>query len=262
MMPRWTPVGSLRGEHAAYGPAVGVWVLIGVAASVALAAGAQQLVGFGFALMAMPLLTVLLGPQDAVALAAVASLAGGSAMAWRLRHLTVRPVLRRLVTGALPGLPLGVVVLGHVPDAPLRIAVAVAVLAMVVVLAVGYRMRTERPSTELGAGFVSGAMGASMGIGGPPVVLVLQASDMEQHRFRATTVSFFALCNLATLPLVLGSGVADLHRWPAAVVAVPSALLANRACEGLAQRVTAERFRPLVLGLLVVAALVALAAAL
>jgi uncharacterized membrane protein YfcA len=241
---------------------VGVWVLVGVAGAVALAAAAQQLVGFGFALMAMPLLTALLGPQDAVLLAAVASLAGGSAMAWRLRDLADRPTLRRLLLGAAPGLPLGVLVLAHVPDAALRIAVAGAVVAMVVILAAGYRMTEERPATEVGAGFLSGAMGTAIGISGPPIVLVLQAADMEQHRFRATTVTFFVVTNLATLPLVLGSGVADLDRWPAAVVAVPAAVIANRACEGAAHRLPAERFRPLVLALLVVAAGVALAAAL
>jgi uncharacterized membrane protein YfcA len=256
------PVGSGPDHPSAYGPAVGVWVLIGVAGSVALAAGAQQLVGFGFSLMAMPLLTALLGPQDAVALAAVASLAGGSTMAWRLRHLADRPVVRRLVLGAVPGFPLGLLALGHLPDAPLRIAVAVAVLVMVVILAVGYRVPDERPATEVGAGFVAGALGTSIGISGPPVVLVLQAAGMEQHRFRATTVTFFTVCNLATLPLVLGLGVADVHRWPAAVVAVPAALAGNRACEGLAHRVPAERFRPLVLALLVVVAGIALATAL
>lgn len=238
-----------------------MWVLVGVAGAVGLAAGAQQLVGFGFALMAMPLLSVLVGPQDAVALAAIASLAGGTSMAWRLRHLAARPVLRRLVAGAALGLPLGVLALGHVPDAPLRVAVALAVLAMVAILAVGWRMREERPRTELAAGFVSGVMGTAIGISGPPVVLVLQAARMEQHRFRATTVTFFVVCNLATLPLLLGTGVVGLERWPAAVVAVPAALVGNRACEGLAHRVRTEQFRPLVLALLVLAAGVALASA-
>jgi dihydrolipoamide dehydrogenase len=59
----------------------------------------------------------------------------------------------------------------------------------------------------------------------------------------------------------VGSGVADLARWPAAAVAVPAALVGNRACEGLAHRVPPERFRVLVLGLMVAAAAVALAAA-
>lgn len=255
------PLDTCPDHPAAYRRAVTVWVLVGVAATVGLAAGAQQLVGFGFSLMAMPLLTAMLGPQDAVALAAVASLAGGSTMAWRLRDRTDRRVLRRLVVGALPGLPLGVLALAHLPDAPLRIAVAGAVLVMVVILAVGYEVPDERPATEVGAGFVAGALGTSIGISGPPVVLVLQAARMEQHRFRATTVAFFTVCNVATLPLLLGTGVADLDRWPAALVAVPAALMGNRACEDLAHRVPPARFRPLVLALLVVVAGVALATA-
>ncbi len=238
-----------------------VWGLIGVAATMALAAGTQQVSGFGFALMAMPLLTVLVGPRDAVALEAVAGLAGGAAMAWSLRDRVAWAPLRRLLGGALLGLPLGALVLGHVPETPLRVAVAVAVVAMVVVLALGVRLADESPRTEVGAGFVSGAMGTSIGISGPPVVLVLQAAQMEQHRFRATTVTFFVLTNLAVLPLLLGSGIADIDRWPAAVVAVPAAVFGNWACAGLAHRVPPERFRSLVLVLLVLPAGVALVAA-
>lgn len=237
-------------------------MLLGVAGAVLLAAAAQQLAGFGFALMAMPLLSVLLGPRDAVVVASLASLAGGTVMTYRLRALVDRPVLGRLALGAVVGLPLGVVVLGSVSEDPLKVAVALAVLAMVVILAAGFRFREERPRTEVGAGFVSGVMGTSLGIGGPPVVLALQASDMAQHTFRATTVAFFVLCNLGTLPLVLGSGVVGLDAWPAAVVAVPTALAGNWVFGGVAQRVSAERFRPLVLALLVLSALAALASAL
>ena len=84
---------------------------------------------------------------------------------------------------------------------------------------------------------------------------------MEQHAFRATTAAFIAVTNLALLPLVFGAGVVGFDIWPAAAVAVPAAVAGNRACEGAARRVSPERFRPLVLGLLVVAAGVALASA-
>lgn len=239
-----------------------VWVVMGVAGAVALGAAAQQLVGFGFALLAMPLLTVLIGPQDAVAVEALGSLVGGGAMAWSLRRLVDRPRLRRMILGALPGLPLGALALGLLPDAPLRVAVAGAVLVMVVVLARGFHLQGERPATEVGAGAVAGALGASIGIAGPPVVLVLQAARLEQHRFRATTVAFFTVTNVATMALLVGTGLVGLDAWPAAAVAVPAAVVGNRACEGLAERVPPERFRPIVLATLVVAAAIALAAAL
>jgi len=240
---------------------VSVWAVLGVGGAVALGAAAQQLVGFGFALLAMPFLTVLVGPQDAVAVAAIGALAGGGLMAWQMRHLVDRRRLRRLVPGALAGLPLGVWGLAHIPDAPLRVAVAVAVLAMVAIIATGFRLRRDRPGTEVAAGFASGVLGGAIGINGPPVVLVLQAGGMEQHTFRATTVAFLAVSNLAILPLLLGTGVAGLDTWPAAAIAVPAAIVGNRACAGLAQRVPPERFRILVLGLLVIAAGIALAAA-
>ena len=95
---------------------VSVWAVLGVGGAVALGAAAQQLVGFGFALLAMPFLTVLVGPQDAVAVAAVGALAGGGVMAWRMRRLVDRRRLRRLAPGALAGLPLGVWGLAHIPD--------------------------------------------------------------------------------------------------------------------------------------------------
>jgi uncharacterized protein len=251
----------LAGHRSVRSVPVSAWAVLGVGAAVALGAAAQQLVGFGFALLAMPFLTALVGPQDAVAVAAFGSLAGGGVMAWRLRHLTDRRRLRRLVVGMVPGLPLGVVALANLPDAPLRVAVAVVVLIMVGVLATGFHLRSERPAAEVGAGFVSGALGGSIGISGPPVVLVLQAARMEQHAFRATTAGFFTVSNVMILPLLLGSGVVGVDIWPAALVAVPSAILSNWGCEGLARRITPERFRPLVLAMLVVAAAVALASA-
>ncbi len=252
-----------RSERAS--PTVGVvsvWALAGVAGAVALGAAAQQLVGFGFALLAMPLLTVLVGPQDAVAVEALGSLVGGGAMAWRMRHLVDRSRLQRMAVGALPGLPLGTLVLSVFPDTALRIGVAVAVLATVVVLARGFHLHGERPTTEVAAGAAAGALGTSIGISGPPIVLVLQAARMEQHRFRATTVAFFTVTNVATVALLLATGLVGREAWPLAVVTIPAAAIGNRSCEGLAARVPPDRFRRLVLVTLVVAAGVALAAAL
>jgi len=245
-----------------YGPPiVDVWVLVGVAGAVLVAAAAQQLAGFGFALMAMPVLSVLVGPKDAVAISAVASLAGGAVMAYRLRPLIDRPVLLRLVCGALPGLPIGVIGLRRLPEDPLRVAVGVVVLVMVGVLATGVRRRARGPKAEVLAGFASGILGTSIGISGPPVVVVLQAGGQEQHAFRATIVAFFVVSNVVTLPLVLLSGAVDTGRWPAAAAAVPAALVGTLAVERVASRVPPDRFRRLVLALLVVAALVTLASA-
>ena len=129
----------------------------------------------------------------------------------------------------------------------------------VAVLASGFRLRRESPRTEVGAGFVSGMINTSIGVGGPPVVIVLQAAEHEQHAFRATTVSYFLVSNLIALPLFFASGVVADSTWAAGLVAVPAALVGTLAFERVAYRVRTEQFRVLVLGLLVGAAVVSLA---
>jgi len=235
--------------------------VVAVCGAVLLATVTQQLSGFGFALLAVPLMSLAVGPKDAVVIAFVAGAASSGVMSVRLRERIQRPVLRRILLGAAVGLPIGVVGLRQLPEDPLRIALSVVILGMVVVLATGYRFRSERPRTEVGAGFVSGVLNGSLGTGGPPIVLVLQAGAVEQHDFRATTTAFFAVCDVVAIPLLVLSGVPTAATWWASLATVPSVLVGTVVGEQLATRVAPDRFRRLILGLLVLAALSSLVAA-
>jgi len=239
-----------------------VAVVLGVCGAVLLATITQQVSGFGFALLAVPLMSLMVGPKDAVAIAFAAGAVSSGTMTYRLRDRIQRPVLMRVLLGAAFGLPIGVVGLRQLPEDPLRIGLAVVILAMVVILGTGYRFRSERPRTEVGAGFVSGILNGSLGTGGPPIVVVLQAAAVEQHDFRATTTAFFAICDVVALPLIVASGVASGGTWWAALATTPAVLVGTVVGERLAVRVERDRFRHLILALLVLAALSSIVAAL
>ena len=226
-----------------------------------LAAITQQVSGFGYALLAVPLLSILVGPKDAVAIAMVSGATASGIMAVRLWALVDRPPLTRMLAGALLGMPIGIIGLRELPEDPLRVALAVVVLVMVVVLASGYRFRSTRHGTQVVAGFASGLLNTSIGTAGPPVVVTLQAGEMPQHTFRATTVAFFACCNIVAVPLVIASGVVTGSTWRAALVAIPSVFAGTAIGSRIAPLIGPERFRSVVLGLLVLAAVGALAAA-
>jgi uncharacterized membrane protein YfcA len=216
--------------------------------------------GFGYALLAVPLLSILIGPKDAVAIATVSGATASGLMAYGLWGLTDRPTLRRLITGAVVGMPIGILGLRELPEDPLRVALAVVVLLMVVVLASGYRFRSTRPGTEVAAGFASGLLNTSIGTAGPPVVVTLQAGEMPQHTFRATTVAFFACCNIVAVPLIVASGVVTASTWRTTLVAIPAVFAGTAIGSRLAPMIGPERFRSVVLGLLALAGLGALAA--
>ena len=146
------------------------WVVAGIGAAVLLAAITQQVSGFGYALLAVPLLSILVGPKDAVAIATVSGATASALMAVRLRALADRPTLRACSAARVVGMPIGIIGLRELPEDPLRVALAVVVLAMVVVLASGYRFRSRRPGTQVVAGFASGLLNTSIGTAGPPVV--------------------------------------------------------------------------------------------
>lgn len=252
------PAFSLRcGPVAAWGP-----VLAGLAAAVLVATVVQQVSGFGFALFAVPMMALVVGPKDAVAIAMVAGLASSGVMAFGLRHLVARTELRRLLLGAAVGLPVGVVLLRQVPDEPLAVALGVVLLVMVALTARGARFGSTRPRVQIGAGVASGVLNGSLGTGGPPVVLLLQAADTEQHRFRATTTAFFAVCDAVAIPLIALSGAADPSAWAYAVGTFPAIAVGTLVGSRWARRVPAERFRHLVLALLVVTAVVTIGVAL
>ncbi|MCU1498647.1 MAG: hypothetical protein JWM47_2600 [Acidimicrobiales bacterium] len=235
--------------------------LVAVCAAVLLATVTQQVSGFGFALLAVPLVALVVGPKDAVAIAMAVGFASSGLMAVGLRDRIDRPTLGRLLLGAAVGLPVGVLGLRSLDPEALRLALGVVVLAMVVVLARGYRFRSHGPGAVVAAGVASGVLNGSLGTGGPPVILVLQAADTEQHRFRATCTAFFAVCDVVAIPLLLASGAVRPSAWLYAVAALPAVLVGNAVGSRVATRIDPDQFRRLVLALLVVTALVLLASA-
>lgn len=237
-------------------------VVAAVCGAVFVATVVQQVSGFGFALLAVPLSSLAIGPKDAVVVAMVAGFVSSGKMAWGLRARAQVRELRRLLLGAAVGLPLGVVGLALIPEDPLQVALAVVVLAMVVALGVGFRRPSTHPRTQVGAGVASGLLNGSLGTGGPPVILLLQAADTEQHSFRATTTSFFAVCDVVAIPLIVISGAASAIGWWCAAASLPALLVGDAIGDRLAYRIDAAQFRRLVLGLLVVTAVVTLASAL
>ncbi|QXC62158.1 sulfite exporter TauE/SafE family protein [Aquihabitans sp. G128] len=235
-------------------------VVTGVCGAVFLATVVQQVSGFGFALLCVPLASLVVGPKDAVAVAMLAGLVSSGKMAHGLRAQVHRPELRRLLLGAALGLPIGVVGLRLLPDDPLRVALAVVVLTMVAVLAGGYRRASTAPRTQVAAGVLSGLLNGSLGTGGPPVIVLLQATGTEQHRFRATTTAFFATCDLAAIPLILVSGATTATGWWSAAASIPVLLVGDRVGHRLAYRIDRDQFARVVLGLLAVTAVVTLVA--
>ncbi|GAA2354124.1 hypothetical protein Cme02nite_46910 [Catellatospora methionotrophica] len=229
-------------------------------AVIAVAAFAQAISGFGFSLVAVPLLAMIVDPQPAVIAATIVSMGLNSANAYHHRTHIDLGATRRLLLWALPGLPLGVLALRLLPSGALVAVIALVTLACTVVVWRGWRI-APGGWTLRGAGLLSGVLTTATATNGPPLVAALQAMRLEPRAFRATLALLFAVVSPIAL---VGFGIAGLLGMRAVLVAVvglPAAALGGWLGNRLFDRFDAGMFRRMVLGALVVSSAAALAKA-
>lgn len=161
----------------------------------------QGLSGFGSALIAVPLLAMLLPVETVVPLMA---LLGTLISAFNLLHLhhavRIEPVLR-LLAGYLIGTPLGLYALTRAPETAMLGALGVF-LSGYAVLSLSGRQPNAGWLREwrVGLGVISGALGAAFSTNGPPVILHVAAHpEWDADRQKATLVLFFTVASGVTV---------------------------------------------------------------
>lgn len=238
-------------------------VLVATAFVVLAAAVVQGASGIGFALVAVPLLTIAaVEPKEAVFLANGLGLITSTVLAVRGRAQIDRSCARRVMLGALAGTPVGFAVILLVDDRVLQGLIGIAVVAFVVLLASGWRLHRDTPALEVGAGVASGALNTALGTGGPPVTLLLQARGLAPGPFRATVSIVFVLVDVVACALLAGGGLVSLDVVGAFLAALPALAVGWWIGDRLHHQLPPERFRAGVLGLSALTGAVALAGAL
>lgn len=238
------------------------WAITSVV--VAVSAAVQGMTGFGFAVLAVPILVVLHDPRDAVVLAALLSTMGAIAMWWRTRGEVRTGTAAPLVVGGLAGLPLGLVALHRFDAAWLKLAAGLVTLAFGAALLAGALRRPGRRAVEpagagpagwrrLATGVVSGVLAGSLGMPGPPLMVLLHHEGARKRVYRATSFAYFILIYPVVAAGMLASGLASPGVLLASVTHLPALALGTLLGDVGHDMITQHRFTLGVLALLAAA---------
>jgi uncharacterized membrane protein YfcA len=227
----------------------------------ALAAAAQAVTGFGMALVAVPLLTVAIGPVAAVVSTTVVSLTLTGWASLRERAHVERRVAGRLVLSALLGMPAGLLLLASLDERTLKVVIAGVLLVMVVLLLAKVRLPAGVVA-QWGSGLLSGAMLTSTGMNGPPLVLTAQALGLPPRRFRGTLQTVFCVQDLVAVVGFALLGYLTPVIGAATLAGAAGLPVGWWAGDRLFARLSPQSFRAAVLSMLALTALVGLATAL
>lgn len=193
--------------------------------------------GFGFSLLAVVSLSVVLPPAEIVPSIFMMEVAASlHLLAGVWRHIHWR-ALGWLTAGSLVGTPFGVYALAHSPAAPMTLALAVFVLFATILLARGYALNSlPGPAVTVVTGAASGLCNGGFGIGGPPVILFFFSSPAGAAAGRASMIAYFLLTDITGLAWQGWNGLISLATLWHTVLFLPALAagvwLGNRAFTG------------------------------
>jgi uncharacterized protein len=233
-------------------------VVLIVLAAAFTASFVQVVAGFGFALLAVPVMATVLDPHVAVVVSTMLGIITTTAQATVDRRLVEVALARRLVLSAFMGMPIGLWVFLTVDVRVLRVVLGLSVLVAVALLARQLDLSGARGRLDVALGSLSGVLATSLSTNGPPLVFGLQARRLEPAPFRATLAAVLALSGVVSLAAFVLARQVDGAAVGAAAVALPAIGLGYVAGRWFRPHVDPRRFRTLVLVLLTMAGMAAL----
>jgi uncharacterized membrane protein YfcA len=228
------------------------------AACLGVVAGAmlQAATGFGFSLLAAPLLFAAIEPEPAVVLLLVLGLEVNvlTLATERRRPQPLAGTVALMLACAIPGALAGVAVLRALPAAALQIAVTLGVVGTLV----ARRVRTAHVPGWL-AGVAAGALTTSTSTNGPPILLHLLGRGVTPAQVRDTlTTCFIGLAGVGAVALLV-TGDPHLPDATLTLALVPGVLAGHLVGRrGFARLAASEHYEPVLTAVLLIAVAVGL----
>jgi uncharacterized membrane protein YfcA len=216
----------------------------------------RSALGFGEALVAVPLLALTLPVQVAAPLAVLVSITVAVIVViqdWRNIHIGSAGWL---VLSTLFGIPLGLLLLKTVPESIVKAILGVFIIAFALYSLAGRKPQLHSDRLAPLFGFTAGILGGAYGMNGPPLVVYGVLRRWQPAQFRATLQGYFLIASIVGM-----AGYAFTGLWTRTVsgyflLSLPLALIATFLGHAIHKRLSSSRFLILVnVGLALIGAL-------
>ena len=229
----------------------GVQQLILVWTVVVFAAVLRAFTGFGFALSAVPVFSLLMSPVQAVVLSIMLTLAVSLATLktfWG--HFSIKSLLP-MISFSLLGTTVGTYFLGFLSVSSFQLWIGLSVIGACAALTF-YRPKHTEPSRGLArvVGLLSGLMNGFFAIPGPPVVVYAVATQPNPEKTRALLMSFFLFSAGFGLISTSAAGYVSLGSVWLLIVTFPAMYVGDKLGYWLFKRYGTRLHRRVALGVL------------
>jgi uncharacterized protein len=222
-----------------------------------IAAGLQSISGFGYGIVAVPLLSIFLSPASASILLVVSSVSLNLFLVVRLRaHIKFRPIAPVMISVAT-GVFVGLFFLSAANPGIFARSLGVY-LAVYVLWSVAKKENPVSPLHRyrwgLPLGFVSGILSGAFATGGPPLVVYVSSLSLRHLEHIAALQLLLAVSGSVRLGVAVAGGLLNAGNALLAVTGLAGALAGSVVVLAINPSVSKQKLRVIVLVLVSVLA--------
>ena len=229
-------------------------ILIVVAASTVIGTA-----GFGFSLVAAPVLLLYLEPQQTVVVAnSLIALLLVMVLVRTWRNLEPRASLG-LVLGGMAATPIGVLALNSASPSALRITIAIVIIFLGLISLKNIQLPfTGSRAAGPVFGFLTSLAVTTIAIGGPLGAIYAISQRWKPDMVRASLALFFLASDLVAFPLYAATGLVSKDTLANIGVMIPGLIIGFFLARILVHRINERIFRHVVIAVIIIAGSVTL----
>jgi uncharacterized membrane protein YfcA len=233
-----------------------IWLDLELLAIIVIVFGAgiiSGLAAFGFALVAVPPLLLFYDPPTVTTLCLL--------LVMVTRIVVLKEVFRdvewRTVASILPtalvGTFIGLAMLRDLDSSVIELMAGLAVVFSALALLAGWRIpgADSRPANPV-TGLFSGILSTTIGMAGPPIILLFSTRRYATHIFRGTMTVIFYILSFASLAQLARDDLIGRDAIRTTLVLLPAATVGTIVGQRSLRHISVSQFQRLVLVLLVI----------
>lgn len=192
--------------------------------------------------MATPFLLMIFEPREAIQINLILSLVISTALIVKIRKDVNRGILKRLIWGSLPGLPIGIIIFLLADTGKLKMGISIVILTLTLMLILNFRLKTTT-RRDYFVGGLSGALTTGIGMPGPPLLLYFSGTDTPKAQLRATTLAFYLFIYSISLVIQVLFAGTNKTVWTSSGMALPLVIIGLYFGQLLFHRINQKYFR-------------------
>jgi len=219
--------------------------------------------GFGFAMVAVTSISLVLPPIQAVPIVLILEVMASIQLVPQVWRDIDWFSLRWLLAGSFFAAPFGVYLLANMPAVPMRVFISLLVMVAAILLMRGWAWK-RMPGRLLNivTGVASGTLNGAAAIGGPPVILLYLSSPAGITVSRASIIAYFFGIDVMSLTMASIQGLTTSRTVITSIVCLVPLLLGIGMGSRMFIKVDKDFFRKHVLILLIILSIAGLLRAL